>query len=64
MRSSLFWDVTQRRLVVIYRRFGTTCRSQLKELNFKGQTVDYLTLGDETERLSRDACIELPVYTA
>jgi hypothetical protein len=24
MRSSFFWDVTQRRLVVSYRRFGTT----------------------------------------
>jgi hypothetical protein len=23
-RSSLFWDVTQRGLVVMYRRFGTT----------------------------------------
>jgi len=22
MRSALFWDVTQRRLIVIYRRFG------------------------------------------
>ena len=26
MRFSLFWDVTQRRLVVSYRRFGTTYR--------------------------------------
>jgi len=25
--SSLFWDVTQRRLVVRYRRFGITYRS-------------------------------------
>jgi len=23
-----FWDVTQHRLVLIYRRFGTTCRSR------------------------------------
>ena len=30
MRSSLFWDVTQRRLVVIYRRFGTIYRSDLQ----------------------------------
>jgi hypothetical protein len=30
IRSSLFWEVTQRRLVVSYRRFGTTgrCRPQ------------------------------------
>ena len=26
MRFSLFWDVTQRRLVVSYRRFGINCR--------------------------------------
>ena len=30
MRSSLFWDVTQRRLVVSYRRFGATCRPHLQ----------------------------------
>jgi hypothetical protein len=29
MKSSLFWDVTQRRLVVCYGRFGTTYRSHL-----------------------------------
>jgi len=29
MRSSLFCDVTQRRLVICYRRFGTTYRSHL-----------------------------------
>jgi hypothetical protein len=28
MRSSLFWDVTRRRLVVIYRRFGITSLSR------------------------------------
>jgi len=28
LKSSFFWDVTQRRLVVIYRRFGTTYRSR------------------------------------
>jgi len=29
MRSSFFWDVTQHRLVVSYRRFGKTYRSHL-----------------------------------
>jgi hypothetical protein len=24
MRSALFWDITQRRVVILYRRFGTT----------------------------------------
>jgi len=28
--SSFFWDFTQRRLVAIYRRFGTTYRSHLQ----------------------------------
>jgi hypothetical protein len=27
MRSALFWDVTQRRVVIPYGRFGTTYRS-------------------------------------
>ena len=30
MPHSLFWDVTRRRLVVIYRCFGTTYRSHLQ----------------------------------
>jgi hypothetical protein len=30
MRFSLFWDVAQRRLVINYRRFGTTKRSFLQ----------------------------------
>jgi len=30
MRSALFWDLTQRRFVIPYRRFGTTYRSHLQ----------------------------------
>jgi len=30
MRSGLFWNITQRRLVIYYRRFGTTCRFYLQ----------------------------------
>jgi hypothetical protein len=30
MQPLLFWDVTQRRLVVCYRRFGTTCPSHIQ----------------------------------
>jgi hypothetical protein len=29
MRSALFWDITRRRVVIIYQRFGTTYRSHL-----------------------------------
>ena len=30
MKSALFWDFTQRRMVVCYRLFGTTYRFQLQ----------------------------------
>jgi hypothetical protein len=29
--SALFWDITRRRVVIVYRRFGTTYRSHLKK---------------------------------
>jgi hypothetical protein len=29
MRYALLWDITRRRVVTVYRRFGTTCRSLL-----------------------------------
>jgi hypothetical protein len=29
-RPALFWDVTQRRVVILYRHFGTTYRSHLQ----------------------------------
>jgi hypothetical protein len=30
MRSALFWNITQRRLVFLCQRFGTTCRSYIQ----------------------------------
>jgi hypothetical protein len=27
MKSVVFWVITRRRVVIVYRRFGTTCRS-------------------------------------
>jgi hypothetical protein len=30
MISALFWDITRRGVVIVYRRFGTTCRSHLQ----------------------------------
>ena len=30
LRSALFWNITLRRLVISYRRFGKTCRSHLQ----------------------------------
>jgi len=34
LKSELFWDFMQRRMAVLYRRFGTTCWFM-----FKGQAV-------------------------
>jgi hypothetical protein len=40
MRSAFFWDITQRRMVILYRRFGTTYWSHLPiGPIFKGQEV-------------------------
>jgi hypothetical protein len=44
LRFALFWDVTRRRMVIVYRRFGTTCRS----------------LGDGADMLSRNVGKQLP----
>jgi hypothetical protein len=30
MRSALFWGITQRRMVILYRSFGTKYRSHLQ----------------------------------
>jgi len=46
-------DSERRRLLVTYRRFGTTYRSHL-------QTYDSFTLEDETDTLFRNVCDHLP----
>jgi hypothetical protein len=43
MKSALFWDITQRWVVVLYRRFGTTCRSHLQELRSPRRKPSSLT---------------------
>jgi hypothetical protein len=30
LRSAPFWDIMRRRMVIVYRRFGTTYRSHLQ----------------------------------
>jgi len=57
-KFSLFWDVTQHRLLVCYRRFGTTCRP-----NFQGSSSGMLDLL-RWNRLSRNVCCSLPICTA
>lgn len=56
MRSSLFREFTQRRMVISYRRFGPTCLSYLQGF--------CLTLGDETDRLARSVGKKLTFYAA
>jgi hypothetical protein len=57
--SELFWDITQRRMVIIYRRFGITYRSYLE-----GFFLDFLTLEDGTDMLYRNVGKELPLDAA
>jgi hypothetical protein len=70
MRSALFWDVTQRREVIQYRRFETTCRSLLQGPRNaripssrvrKSRKKDLLTLEDGTDRLYRNVVMELGI---
>jgi hypothetical protein len=35
MKSVVFWVITRRRVVIIYRHFGTTCRSHLHGSRFQ-----------------------------
>ena len=59
MRTALFWDITQRIVVMHYRRFGTTYRS-----HHQGSII--VTLEDRTSRLtsgvSNKFCISLTVH--
>ena len=63
MRSALFCDFTPRRLVVSYRRFGTTYPARLQGWPvFKGE--DPFTLEDGAYRFSQIASKELPFDAA
>jgi hypothetical protein len=53
MRSAFFWDVTRRRLVVLYQRFGSTCLSHLQ-----GSSSWRRRQGTQLRSFYRD----LPVY--
>jgi hypothetical protein len=49
--SAVLWDITQSRVVIPYRRFGTNYRYNLQK-----------TLEDGTDKVSRDVCNKLPLY--
>jgi hypothetical protein len=53
MRCVLFWDITQRRMVVPYRCFGTTFPSHLQGSN-----------SPRSVTLFRNVGMEIPVYAA
>jgi hypothetical protein len=57
LRSAVFWDITQRRVVVLYRRFGTSIRSHLQ-----GPRSPSLEYG--TDGLSLPDGTEQPLYAA
>ena len=50
LRSALVWDITQRTMVIHYRRFVT---------NYRVPSWDYPTLEYETDTLSRNVGTEL-----
>jgi hypothetical protein len=50
MRSALFWGVSQRRVVIVYRRFGTTYRSHLQVSRSPRSFLKFLTLEDPKRR--------------
>jgi len=54
MKTALFLAITQRVVVISYRRFGTTCRIHLR----------FLTHDSGTDRLFRNVGKELPLHSA
>jgi hypothetical protein len=64
-RNVLFWVTTQRIPVLSYRRFGTTYRYHLHgaRIFYRVKSLflfGFLTIEDETERLSRNVGKKLP----
>jgi hypothetical protein len=59
-RPALFWIVTQRVVVILYRRFGT-----ISLFHIKGSRIQegFLTLEDGTAKLSHNINKELPLLT-
>jgi hypothetical protein len=60
IRSALCWDITQRRVVIPYRRFGATCWAHLQGSKSKKKSLDFLTDEDGADTLSRNVGKELP----
>jgi hypothetical protein len=56
--TALVWDITQRIVVIYYRRFGTTYRSLIQD-----SRIQFLNADDGTARLSRNVGDKLPLLT-
>jgi hypothetical protein len=63
MRTALLWDITQRRVVILYRRFWTIYLI-IKGQEVQEEKVDFLTLEDGTDMLSRNVGKGLPLDAA
>jgi len=61
LKYALSCDITQRPVVIPYRSFGTNYWSHLERKKSKKKVLllDFLTLGDETDSLSRKVDKEL-----
>ena len=57
MRSALFCNIMQRRVIIPYRRFGTTYQYHLQGPR-SPKRIHFLNLEDGTNRLSRDVGAE------
>jgi hypothetical protein len=54
MRTELFWGITQRQVVIFYRRFGTTSIASSRVKKSKESNFDFLTLENGAETSEKD----------
>jgi hypothetical protein len=55
MRPALFWDITRRRVVIVYRRFGIAYRSHLQGSTVRGEkSADLINIA--AEALNKKLC--------
>jgi len=59
MWTGRFWAITQRKIIIPYRRFETTCPLHLTFQESKN--LGFLTLEGGTENFSRDIGNKLPL---
>jgi len=45
MRTAMFWVITQRVVIIFYRRFGTTYRFNLEGVNVSGTPTGPIFIG-------------------